>query len=222
MRTNARNRFRCRLRIWPAASWRAMPFSPRCWPGPDREKGAYIDAAMTDAALSLLAPRLAVAKGTGKTRRGDLIRGGAYGVYRTRDGRFVSLGVIEDKFWKNLALAVGKAELGEDPRFATDRMRSKNRGLRSGELLEPILAEKDLNIWLEICEREDVPAAPVNRLDDLEDDLQIRHRGLLFDLEDETGRVTRNVDYPVPYPGPGPTGQPAGPVAGSRHAAGVE
>lgn len=162
-------------------------------------KGAYIDAAMTDAALSLMSPRLAVAKGTGKTGRRDLIRGGAYGVYRTVDGRFISIGVIEDKFWRCLARAIGKEELGEDPRFATERMRSRHRD-EVRALLEPILAERDLKTWLEICEREDVPAAPVNRLDDLENDPQVRHRGLLFDMADETGRVTRNVDYAVLFP----------------------
>jgi formyl-CoA transferase len=177
-------------------------------------KGAYIDAAMTDAALSLMSPRLAVAKGTGKMSRRDLIRGGAYGLYRTLDGRFLSLGVIEDKFWKDLARAIGREELGEDPRFATDRMRSRNRDeIRA--LLEPIFSQKDLKTWLEICEREDVPAAPVNRLDDLENDLQIRHRGLLFDTEDETGRVIRNVDYAALFPEQPQYGNGAAPVLGN-------
>ena len=52
-----------------------------------------------------------------------------------------------------------------------------------------------------IFEREDVPAAPVNRLDEVQHDPQIRHRGLLFDLEDEAGSLYRQVDYPALFPG---------------------
>lgn len=166
----------------------------------DSGTGCYVDAAMMDASLSLMSVRLAAGLGKGKTTRSDLIRGGAYDVYQTRDGRYISLGVIEDKFWRNLVRAIGREDMARDPRFVTDGLRTENRQAIRG-VLAPILVEKDLNAWMTLFEREDVPAAPVNYLDEVERDPQVAHRGLMFDLADETGHPFKQVDYPAIFPG---------------------
>jgi crotonobetainyl-CoA:carnitine CoA-transferase CaiB-like acyl-CoA transferase len=163
-------------------------------------KGCYLDVAMMDAALSLMSIRIAIAFGTGKTARHQLLRGGAYDSYRTKDGRFITLGVIEDKFWRNLARALRKEELTQDPRFSTDRSRMENRQLVR-EILEPILGGRNLEEWIAKFEEEDVPSAPVNRLEELEVDPQIRHRGMLFNLPDDAGRDCRLVGYPALFQG---------------------
>lgn len=163
-------------------------------------KGCRVDAAMTDAALSFMSVRLALAMGTGKIRRQDLIRGGAYDVYRTRDGRFITLGVIEDKFWGNLTRAIGREDLARDPRFSTDRLRTANRGAVR-EILEGILAQRTLESWMALFQAEDVPAAPVNMLDEIDRDPQLRHRALVFGLKDDAGRECKQVGYPALFPG---------------------
>jgi alpha-methylacyl-CoA racemase len=169
-------------------------------------KGCYVDVAMLDAALSLMSVRLAVGLGKGKTGRRDLIRGGAYDAYRTRDDKFITLGIIEDKFWLNLSRAIGRDDMVRDPRFLTDQLRSQNRK-EVRETLEPILMERDLEEWMTIFDQEDVPAAPVNQLDRVGADPQVAHRKLMFDypaifagqeeLEDrlapEMGRDTHQV-----------------------------
>jgi len=161
--------------------------------------GCYVDTAMMDASLSLMSARLAAGLGKGKTTRSDLIRGGAYDVYKTRDGRYISLGVIEDKFWRNLVRAVGREDMARDPRFVTDQLRTENRQAIRG-VLGPILVEKDLDEWMPLFDREDVPAAPVNYLDEVESDPQVSHRGLMSDLADETGQPFKQVDYPARFP----------------------
>ena len=165
----------------------------------DSGTGCYVDAAMMDASLSLMSARLAAGLGKGKTTRSDLIRGGAYDVYQTRDGRYISLGVIEDRFWRNLVRAIGREDMARDSRFVTDGLRTENRqAIR--EVLGPILVEKDLAEWMPLFDREDVPVAPVNYLDEVENDPQVAHRGLMFDLADETGHPFKQVDYPAIFP----------------------
>jgi len=162
--------------------------------------GCYIDAALTDAALSFMSPRLVPALHTAKARREDLVRGGAYDVYRTRDRRWVSLGVIEDKFWQNLLRALGREELGQDARFKTDQLRCQHRrDLRF--ILEPLMEQQDLQVWMDLFNREDVPAAPVNRLDEVEQDPHVGFRGMVFQLEDHQGRGFKQVAYPASFPG---------------------
>ncbi len=121
-------------------------------------------------------------------------------MYRTRDRRWVSLGVIEDKFWQNLLRALGREELGQDARFKTDQLRCQHRrDLRF--ILEPLMEQQDLQVWMDLFNREDVPAAPVNRLDEVEQDPHVGFRGMVFQLEDHQGRGFKQVAYPASFPG---------------------
>jgi crotonobetainyl-CoA:carnitine CoA-transferase CaiB-like acyl-CoA transferase len=159
-------------------------------------KGCYLDVALMDAPLSMMSLRMAYGLGTGRMTHEELIRKGAYDVYRTRDKRFITLGIIEDKFWTNLCSALERGDLSMDPRFSTDRGRFIHRNeIRT--ILEAVMAERDLKDWLALLDAADVPAAPVNRLDDIEEDPQVRHRGLLFDLRDANGKAIRQVGYPA-------------------------
>jgi crotonobetainyl-CoA:carnitine CoA-transferase CaiB-like acyl-CoA transferase len=48
-------------------------------------------------------------------------------VYRTKDGRSFTLGMLEaDRYWEGLCAAVGRPELTKDPRFLDSAQRAKN------------------------------------------------------------------------------------------------
>lgn len=72
--------------------------------------GAYIDTSLADAALAWQAWPLTAA--APPDRAGAVLNGGAayYRVYETADGRFVSLGAIEEKFWANACAVLGHPE----------------------------------------------------------------------------------------------------------------
>jgi crotonobetainyl-CoA:carnitine CoA-transferase CaiB-like acyl-CoA transferase len=163
-------------------------------------RGCYIDAALMDTALWLFSIRLAPGMGTGKMTHGELVRGGAYDTYRTRDGRYLALGIIEDKFWRNLCKFIRHPELTDDPRFATDAQRTKNR-LEIRKILEPFFAGRDLKDWMETGEADDIPMAPILAMDEVANDPQVKHRGLIFELAGEAGRPCRQVAYPARFPG---------------------
>jgi len=76
-------------------------------------KGAYLDISLMETVLGWQSWSLT------KARRGqpprpseDLLTGGAayYQIYRTADGRFVSLGPIEEKFWAIFCTAIGRPD----------------------------------------------------------------------------------------------------------------
>lgn len=77
-------------------------------------KGARLDISLSEAALAWMGGVLTEAhRGDGPVKREhDIINGGAafYRVYRTRDGRFVALGAIEEKFWRAFCTTVGRTE----------------------------------------------------------------------------------------------------------------
>jgi crotonobetainyl-CoA:carnitine CoA-transferase CaiB-like acyl-CoA transferase len=78
-------------------------------------KGAYLDLSLAETVLAWQSPTLtsALRPGFEPERAANLLNGGAacYHVYRAADGRFVTLGAIEDKFWRNFCEAVGRPDL---------------------------------------------------------------------------------------------------------------
>jgi alpha-methylacyl-CoA racemase len=74
-------------------------------------KGAHLDISMTEGALALLAAELGNLDCGVRPSRGTEALNGAlavYGVYRTKDSRFVAVGALEPKFWIALNQAIGR------------------------------------------------------------------------------------------------------------------
>ncbi len=75
-------------------------------------RGQVVDAAMVDGAASLLASAYGqLAAGTRRERGANVLDGGApwYGVYETADGRHISIGAIEARFYRELLERLGLA-----------------------------------------------------------------------------------------------------------------
>ncbi len=76
-------------------------------------QGAFIDVSLAETALAWQGWGLtAELSGAAPAREGALLNGGAayYRIYRTGDGKFVALGALEEKFWRNFCDAVGRPE----------------------------------------------------------------------------------------------------------------
>ena len=81
--------------------------------GQDR-RGAFIDMSLTETVLAWQSGGLTMAQrgDLAPTRATGIINGGAacYQIYETSDGRFLTIGNLEEKFWANFAAAVGHPE----------------------------------------------------------------------------------------------------------------
>ncbi|MFC5587745.1 CaiB/BaiF CoA transferase family protein [Sporosarcina soli] len=75
-------------------------------------EGAYLDIALADTVLSLMTNHVLIESATGGQKGVERLHKQVicYGLYETKDGRFVSLGALEQKFWQNFCLAVNKEE----------------------------------------------------------------------------------------------------------------
>jgi crotonobetainyl-CoA:carnitine CoA-transferase CaiB-like acyl-CoA transferase len=88
--------------------------------------------------------------------------------YQTSDGYICAL-VYNDKQWRVFFELIGRAELLEDPRFATPEARSRNfesaYALMAEEMKKRTTAE-----WIAALEKADIPVQRMNSLQDLLDD----------------------------------------------------
>ena len=72
------------------------------------------------------------------------------GTYRTRDGRFIHLNMMEgDRYWADFCTVVGHPEMIDDPRFV-DMPTRKDNARACVEAIDAIFAGKDYAEWLEI------------------------------------------------------------------------
>ena len=122
-------------------------------------KGQVVDSAMTDGSASLMTMVYGMfAAGAWEDERGrNAVDGGShfYTVYETRDGKYVSVGSIEDKFYAELL-----ERTGVDPASLPEQF---DRGEWAGvtERFEAIFRTKTRDEWCAIMEGSDVCFAPV-------------------------------------------------------------
>jgi CoA:oxalate CoA-transferase len=67
--------------------------------------------------------------------------------------------------------------------FATNKKRTENL-VALNEILDPIFAAKTAKEWLQIFEKSGVPCAPINTIDKLFDDEQLKARNMIVNIHD--------------------------------------
>lgn len=119
-----------------------------------------------------------------------------YTAFRTQDRPIVIAAVGVEKFFTNLALAVGRPELAEDPRFKEYRSRVANRDDLEG-LLQEIFETGPRDTWLEVLIEHDVPAAPVLGVGEAIQTPQAQHRQMTGHVSLSTGEAAQLSRSPV-------------------------
>lgn len=135
----------------------------------DRErsgKGRRIELSMFDCMLSLIGYI-----GTMWLTNGEIPKppGSAHDytvpwqAFAVRDG-YIVVATRQENFWRKLCDVLERPALADDPRFATNADRVKNRALLLPDL-EAIFLTRTVDDWLARLRAAEVPAAPVNNLD---------------------------------------------------------
>ena len=123
----------------------------------------------------------------------------AVGNYRTRDGRFITLMMLDaDRYWADLCDVLGHPEMATDPRFVDMAARRENSPA-CVELLDEIFASRDFEEWRRILERAKGAWAPVQSPRDVHDDAQAQANGYLADVEMANGTSLTLVTSPVQF-----------------------
>jgi crotonobetainyl-CoA:carnitine CoA-transferase CaiB-like acyl-CoA transferase len=138
-----------------------------------------------------------------------------YRLFKCRDGKYLSLGAIEQKFWDNLLDAIGHPELKTEQFsgnvYVVDELRLKPAvdAAEITELLETIFLEKDRDDWVTFLAAHDVCCTPVNDLSETWADEQVQARGMLVEVADPRYGPKRHIEFPVKIDGERPPISPA-------------
>jgi len=147
-------------------------------------KGAHLDISMTEGALALVSAELGnLDCGAHPTRGLERLNGGVacYGIYRTKDDRYLAVGALEPKFWIALNEGIGRPpNVGEllDPPEAQARTRAE---------IAAILATKTAAEWNAILASHDCCVELVTEVDELPDHPLHRAREVFFTIDGGAG-----------------------------------
>jgi crotonobetainyl-CoA:carnitine CoA-transferase CaiB-like acyl-CoA transferase len=92
----------------------------------------------------------------------------------------------------------GKTEWARDPRFAANAERVKRRDVLV-PLIEAVMHTRTQGEWLAALEAVGVPCGPINRLDQVFADPQVRARGMRFDLPHRLSGTVPQVGNPLHF-----------------------
>ena len=98
------------------------------------------------------------------------------GVFKTLDGS-INLAVAGETIWRRFAEAVDKRDWLEMEEFKDAKNRLKNRDYLNS-LIEELTVTKSSNEWVEKLEKVGVPCGPINSIDKVFDDPQVKHLGI--------------------------------------------
>ena len=168
---------------------------------PRTGKGRLVDVAMLDCQVAMLCYQAAyfLHSGSEPGRQG---RGHAsiptYRSFDAGDDTELVITANTERMWRALCGVLGRAELADDPRFATNDDRYANR-FELWPLLEAAFREKDADAWVPLLLEAGIPVGRVNTLEAALSNPQIVHRDMVLALTARDGRRVRVAGNPIKF-----------------------
>ena len=157
-------------------------------------KGQYIDISMTDGVLGLLTltNHFLEMNGTLPEAGNGLLshRYACYNTYETKDGRYVCLGAVENKFWKKLCEHFDRSDL-VDLQYDEER---KNEVIK---IFQEFFLTKNYEEWLLELEPLEVCFSGIKNISEVAADQTFKNREMIVDYVDEDGVNRKSFGIPV-------------------------
>jgi crotonobetainyl-CoA:carnitine CoA-transferase CaiB-like acyl-CoA transferase len=173
-------------------------------------EGQFVDISMADMALawnSLAASEWLVGGDLADYESGPLDGGGVYDCYRTQDGRYLSVGNLEPKFWRTFCEAIGRPDLAATSFAAVGQAEVKAQ-------VAEVIAQKTLAEWVALFQPLDACVEPVLTVAEALKHPQAASRDMLVEVPKRGGATQWQVGSPFRFSGSQPeyrhTGLPAG------------
>ena len=183
-------------------------------------QGQVIDAALYESVLQVMEGLVPEYDRMGliRERSGSILKGIApSNVYSCKDGPFM-IGANKDSLWKRLAEAMGRAELGDDPRYATHLARGENQ-----DELDVLINQWTATLTVDQVDAlmiaYSIPAGRVYRAPDMLADPHFAAREAIIEVETERyGKLKMQSAFPKLSATPSSVRRPAPAVVGQHNA----
>ncbi len=162
--------------------------------------GTKIDVSMLDSQVAILENAIARYSATGTvpgplgTRHPSIT---PFAAFEAKDTHVI-IAAGNDTLWRTLCTCLERQELAEDPRFATNDLRTQHEAALRHEL-ESALRSRTAAEWLELLQPAGVPCGPINNVAQVLSDPQIRARNMLVRVEDPEAGTLEMAGNPIKF-----------------------
>ena len=162
--------------------------------------GQYIDMALLDTLVAFNANQILnywcsgeVPKRYGNAHANVV----PYEVFPSADGHII-LAIGNDTQFASFCRVAGRPELAADPRFKTNPERVRNRPILV-PIVQEIVKQRASRDWIASLEAASVPCGPINDMQAVFENPQVRHRGLRVEIPHPAGVTCPTVASPMRF-----------------------
>ncbi len=157
-------------------------------------KGQHIDISLTDAVVGFLSLSLFFSQRDGREpRRADELlshRFACYNTYETADGQYLSIGALENRFWRTLCEALSVPEYAE-------LQYDQQRRLEIIDFMRNAFRSKTMEEWEAILGDLDVCWAKIQSLSEVLEDPLFIERRTIVDIKGTDGKSSKTLGVPI-------------------------
>ena len=184
-----------------AGMWSAFAIMAAIHHRHEHGEGQYIDVSMLDAQVAWLTYQAATYFANGEPPK----RLGAahptlvpYQAFPCQDGKLLNLAVGSERIWERFCEAIEREDLKNNPEFATNADRVRNRGTLV-PMLQEVFNKRPVLEWVDSLNAASVPAGPINDLADVFSDPQVLSREMYQEIPHPTLGTIKQTGLPIKF-----------------------
>ncbi len=158
--------------------------------------GDYLDISITDGVFAMSTfTTAAYLEGYPLPMPETLILNGGsiYDYYMTADGRFLSVGPIEPKFFQSFCNAIGYIDMATTMDFSFETVQKHKRNIAV------IIASKPLSYWIDVFSALDACVEPVRTLDEAINNPPLYDRDMIVNVTTMNGKKLKQIANPIKF-----------------------
>ena len=115
-----------------------------------------------------------------------------------KDNKFINIAVGSERIWERFCTGIGLPELKDDPDYAVNENRVKNRSKIIPFLQEHFL-KRPLSEWVADLQDQNVPCGPINDLQAVFNDPQVLERDMYTTMEHPTAGKIKQTGLSIKF-----------------------
>lgn len=115
--------------------------------------------------------------------------------FATQNG-YIIIAVGNDRLWSKFCRLIKREDLIADERFATNAQRTNNQKQLKA-ILDGIFPDKTVAAWIELLDGAGIPCGPINTIDRVLDDPQVKAREMIVEIDHPMAGRLRMPGLPI-------------------------
>ena len=184
-----------------AGMWSAFAIMAALHHREQHGEGQYIDVSMMDAQVAWLTYQAAYFFANGEPPK----RMGAahptlvpYQAFMCQDGKYINVAVGSERIWARFCQGVRREDLQNDPEYAVNSDRVRNRA-KLVPMLQECFLTRPVADWVEDLQEANVPCRPINDLADVFADPQVLARNMYVEIPHPTLGSIKQTGLPIKF-----------------------